>query len=185
MVLFYDLYVDSILYKRDALIVKHFYEKNDSLYSVEIIADTFRLRFFEKNTPLGLQRSIDGSLFNLTHSFMNNRRIESLDWKINSPFINNWITKAAERKYFLGNDAFVVYFFDESYYYYSITTSCFSKELNVFLLYDLPTKNKYYKISRVEGLNLEKEKRIIEVSQKIINDTFFHNYYNLPALPPP
>ena len=185
IILYYDLYVEGSLIQKSALVVEYAYKQGDSLRMVSIKEDTLEIRFAEKVTSDGIYRSFDSNNFFLTHSFTTNKKVESDLGQQYPMFVNNWVTKIKEKKYLLDNDSLRICLFDETLSYYSANASYFLKDFNVFLIYYDPQKEKYYKLSKVEGLSLKDRKAMLAVANKIPVDTLFLNYGKPPHIEAP
>jgi hypothetical protein len=183
--LYYDMYVEDRLIQKYAVIVEYSNSSNDSSRVVSIKSDTTQIQYFEKVSDVGIFRSFDNRSFSLTHPFALNGKLESDLGKQYPIFINNWVTKVAEKKYSLGKETVSVYFFDETLSNYSVTASFYLKDYNTFVLYYLPSKYTYFKLSKIEGMDSINEKTLLEISDRVLSDSLFTAYYKPPRIEAP
>lgn len=188
--LHYDFYRHDSLEKANALTIEYKQIDTGITRTVDIVSrvDTNKIIFKEKVNDNGIYRSVDGSDFNLTHSFTIGRNVESHLPKSYPIFINTWAKGIMKKNYLLtNNDSINIIFFDETIPFYTFTSSYYSKELGFFIVYYNQHQDTYFKLSKAEGLqNNYGEKDILRVTNKLSNDTmFFGKHYKLPIVPQP
>lgn len=189
MTLKYDFYEKDSLSQKNALIIQYKKNEKDSFRVVSLTSfvDSIQLLFKERLSDSGIYRSVKGSKYFLTHSFIIGKQVES-DLPQTAPFfLNTWIKAIDSKGYFYSQvDSINLIFFDEALPKYSFTSSYYSKELKFFFIFYNQSMDSYFKLAKVEGLMNNTEKSILEVADKLSHDTmFFGKHYRLPLVEPP
>ena len=203
IVLHYDLYNGDILERKNVVTIEYQINKGDSIKTVTFNSsiDSNHFSFREYLTDSGLYRSLNRSKFLLTHSFLNGIAVDSLSVPINSkreiqkgwnnrfPTFFSISTRPIDIKEFesFEKGKVEIIAFIENINFYSYTETFYCKQLGMFLIYKSLTSNRYYKLSKIDGLikpNIEKD--ILKITNNLSNDTiFFGKNYKLPSVKPP
>lgn len=186
----YDFFQKDSLLKNNALIIQ--YKKNDAdsfrvVNLTSTLDSSIQISFKERITDSGIYRSFNGSNYLLTHSFTLGKQVES-DLPQSTPFfINTWIRAIESKNYLFGQgDSINLIFFDEAIPKYSFTSSYYSTQLELFIIYYNQREDSYFKLAEVKGLSSNAEKDILQVADRLSKDTlFFGKHYRLPIVEPP
>ncbi|MBS3921725.1 MAG: hypothetical protein KGZ37_01080 [Nitrosarchaeum sp.] len=199
VVLHYDFYQDDTIVPNRTLRIKYEQREKRDFSKVTISSgDSTLAVFYEKISDSGILRSLDTFEFKLSHSFSPNKEVE-LKLEKSMPYFLNVLTKNYRTKILSidENDSSEVIFFDEAIPWHSYTCSYYLRKRNLFLIFYncyvedgeqyKMSQNCYYKLSTVQGLDIDMN-YLNRVSDKIISDTlFFAKYHKFPSkipLPP-
>lgn len=198
IVLSYDFFCeDSLLPQKRVKIIQEADPVGDfSKITIINSSDSLLATFYQKISDNGISRSSDTANFQLSHAYKPDAEA-NIKWPHPVPYFLNELAKNHSIKSYSiqKNDSTKIIFFNEAIPWHSYTCSYYSLKDRLFLiLYDCSivdsqeykmAHNCYYRLTKVEGLNIDNS-YIQEITGKIISDTtFFSRYYKFPTTIPP